>query len=166
MRAMSFSRKQDIDAVFTAAGTALCVIEFTPDGLILDANDHFLRAMDCERGEIKDRHHSMFLNDATGTGGDYAAFWHKLLLGERMESRRSPYLTKGGRMVWFHGAYIPVFDRHGRVCKVVKVAADVTAEHLHILEAEILAGGIDPLPGQGWAPIPTGAAPIGVTQVA
>ncbi|MFV3130834.1 PAS domain-containing protein [Niveispirillum sp. KHB5.9] len=164
---MSFSRKQDVDAVFAAMGKALCVIEFTPDGLVLDANDNFLRAVDYEQVEIKDRHHSMFMNDAIWTGADYASFWHMLLLGERMEARRSPYLAKDGRMVWFHGSYTPVFDRHGRVCKVVKVAADVTAEHLRDLEAEILTGGIDPSRLGAPVPIiPVMAAAAGITMVA
>lgn len=142
---MLSSRKQDIDAIFAAISRALCVVEFTPDGLILDANDHFLTAMGYARGEIIGRHHSMFMNDATASGDDYAGFWHRLRRGEPKTARRAPYLARAGRMVWFHGSYIPVLDRLGRVCRIVKVAADVTAEHLRDLETEILSGVFDPV---------------------
>lgn len=122
-------------------GKALCVVAFTPDGIILDANDHFLRAVDYDITEIQDRHHSMFMSDATGLDKDYAAFWHRLVTGERIGARRAPYLTKADRLVWFYGSYCPVLDYHGRVCKVVKVAADVTAEHMRNLEADLPSGG-------------------------
>ncbi|MBP7340468.1 methyl-accepting chemotaxis protein, partial [Niveispirillum sp.] len=45
-------------------------------------------------------------------------------------------LAKGGREVWIQGSYNPVLDKRGHVVKVVKIATDVTAEHLHSLEMQ------------------------------
>ena len=117
----------DNAAKAAAISRAQAVIEFTPDGTILKANENFLAVMGYRAEEIVGRHHRLFVDDATGRSPEYAAFWQKLAAGTPVtaEGRR---IAKGGRVVWIEGSYNPILDEDGRVTKVVKFASDVTAQ--------------------------------------
>ncbi|MFV3076903.1 methyl-accepting chemotaxis protein [Niveispirillum fermenti] len=125
---MLFGGNHDAEAVLAALSKAQGIVEFTPDGVILGANPNFLKLVGYSLEEIKGRHHSMFVDEATRKSRDYADFWRALGEGRNSEVQMIRRLAKGGREIWIHGCYNPIFDRRGRVTKVVKVAADVTAE--------------------------------------
>ena len=57
---------------------------------------------------------------------EYREFWAKLGRGE-YQSAEYKRLGKGGREVWIQASYNPVFDRHDKPFKVVKLATDITA---------------------------------------
>jgi len=101
-------------------------IEFAPDGQILDANEAFLHAVGYTREEVVGRHHRMFVDAAYADSTQYRQFWEKLGRGE-FDSGQYRRLGKGGKEVWIEASYCPVLDARGRVLKVVKIAADVTA---------------------------------------
>jgi methyl-accepting chemotaxis protein len=112
-----------------AIGRSQAVIEFKPDGTILHANENFLGATGYTLGEIVNKHHSMFLDAAQAGGADYRAFWDRLRRGEFV-AEKFRRVGKGGREIWIQASYNPLLDLKGRVFKVVKFAADVTAiEH-------------------------------------
>ncbi|MDO9472806.1 MAG: PAS domain S-box protein, partial [Caulobacter sp.] len=132
------------------------VIEFTPGGEVITANENFLKTLGYRLDEIKGRHHRLFVDAAYAQGAEYAALWRKLNAGEFVADefeRRA----KDGSSVWIQASYNPVFDAGGRVVKVVKFATDVTgrvrsvdqiAEGLAQLAANKLtcriAGAVDP----------------------
>ncbi len=105
------------------------VIEFKPDGTILHANENFLGATGYSLSEIVNKHHSMFMDPAQAGSAEYRAFWERLRRGEFV-SDKFRRVGKGGREIWIQASYNPLLDLKGRVFKVVKFAADVTAiEH-------------------------------------
>ncbi|KTS36163.1 histidine kinase [Methylobacterium indicum] len=108
-----------------AALRSQAVIEFDMDGVVLDANAHFLKAMGYGLDEIVGRHHRLFVSpDQAGSPG-YAEFWANLRAG-RYASAVFQRVGKGGREVWIQATYTPVFDLDGRPSKVIKFATDVT----------------------------------------
>ena len=123
-----------------AIGRSTAIIEFAPDGAILDANDTFLSAMGYERAEIVGKHHSLFVEPAEAQSQDYAAFWQSLRAG-RSQSRAFKRLAKGGRAVWIQASYNPVLDKRGRPVRVIKFASDITEQkHLNLdLSGQIAA---------------------------
>lgn len=121
--------------VLDALSRSLAIIEFSPKGDILTANENFCHAMGYALAEIRGRHHSLFVDPEEVKGSGYAAFWQKLAHGE-FDAREYRRLGKGGREVWIQASYNPVKDRSGRVIKVVKVAADITADKLRALDFE------------------------------
>lgn len=133
---MIFGNNHDADSILTAIGRAQAMIEFTPDGVILNANDKFLAVMGYSLNEIKGKHHSIFVDGATRESRDYAEFWNTLRSGKAGTVQMIRRLAKGGREVWIQGSYNPVLDKRGHVVKVVKIATDVTAEHLRSLEMQ------------------------------
>ncbi len=108
-----------------AISKSQAVIEFTPTGEILVANDNFCSALGYRLDEIQGRHHRLFVDPAVAQSADYASFWERLARGEYQaaEYRR---LGKGGREVWIQATYNPIFDLNGKVFKVVKYATDIT----------------------------------------
>lgn len=105
------------------------MIEFRLDGTIVHANDNFLRAMGYTLDEIRGRHHSIFVDEATRLSSEYRDFWARLNRGE-FDAAQYCRLGKGGRPVWIQATYNPVLDDSGRPVKVVKLATDVTDEVL------------------------------------
>ncbi|CAL74008.1 Putative Methyl-accepting chemotaxis protein with multiple PAS domains [Bradyrhizobium sp. ORS 278] len=112
-----------------AIGRVQAVIEFNLDGTIIDANDQFLGAMGYTLGEIKGRHHSMFVLPHERDSVAYKEFWASL---NRGEPRSGEYKRcgKDNREVWILASYNPILDDTGRPFKVVKYASDVTQQKL------------------------------------
>ncbi len=125
------SIKSDVTAVMEAndmtktISQVQAVIEFSPDGTIRHANDHFLGAMGYGLDEIVGKHHSMFMPDGEADKPEYAEHWRILQLGKfhAGEFRRK---AKDGSDVWILASYSPVFGPNGEVIKVIKFASDIT----------------------------------------
>ncbi|MGQ3049872.1 MAG: methyl-accepting chemotaxis protein [Niveispirillum sp.] len=133
---MLFGNNSDADAIISALSKAQGMIEFSPTGEILNANDNFLKVMGYRLDEIKGRHHSIFVDETTRNSRDYAQLWQSLREGKPGQVQMIRRLAKGGREVWIHGSYNPVFDRRGHVCKVVKLASDVTVDRQRALDVQ------------------------------
>ena len=118
-----------------ALGRSLAIIEFSPSGTILLANENFCQAMGYTLSEIQGKHHSMFIAPSEAVGADYVAFWERLGRGE-FDVREYKRIAKGGREVWIQASYNPVKTAKGLVEKVVKVATVITAEKLRNAEFE------------------------------
>ncbi|MCJ2085834.1 PAS domain S-box protein [Methylobacterium sp. E-005] len=120
-------RALDSDGQIAALHRSQAVIAFDPTGTILDANQNFLDAVGYRLDEIQGRHHSLFVDAAEQQGAAYRGFWDRLGRGEFFagEFRR---IAKEGREVWIQASYNPIKDVDGSVLKVVKFAADITAQ--------------------------------------
>ncbi|MCA1490859.1 PAS domain-containing methyl-accepting chemotaxis protein [Ensifer sp. NBAIM29] len=109
-----------------ALSRAQAVIEFTPNGEILTANENFLSTLGYQLSEIQGRHHSMFCDSVYTKSEDYHRFWQRLSGGEFVADEFTR-IGKGGTRVYIQASYNPIFDMSGKVFKVVKFATDVTA---------------------------------------
>ncbi|MBL0372021.1 PAS domain-containing methyl-accepting chemotaxis protein [Rhizobium sp. KVB221] len=108
-----------------AISRSQAVIEFTPAGIILNANDNFCGALGYGRDEIVGKHHSMFCDRDYVKTEDYRIFWQRLANGEFFSNEYVRF-SKTGAAVWIQAAYNPIFDDAGKVTKVVKFATDVS----------------------------------------
>ncbi|PWR22647.1 methyl-accepting chemotaxis protein [Zavarzinia aquatilis] len=122
-------------AIEAALGRSLAVIEFDPEGMILDANENFLAVMGYRIEDIRGQHHSIFVPPADRTSAAYLAFWAKLRRGEH-DSGQYKRLAKGDREVWIQATYNPILDASGRPVRVMKFATDITAEKLRTANFE------------------------------
>nr|WP_272871187.1 PAS domain-containing methyl-accepting chemotaxis protein [Agrobacterium tumefaciens] len=124
-----------------ALSRAQAIIEFTPTGDVLTANENFLSALGYSLSEIQGKHHSMFCEPSYTASPDYRNFW-KMLAGGDLMADEFMRLGKGGRKVFIQASYNPIFDMNGRVFKVVKFATDVTTR---VENVEQLAGCLNSL---------------------
>lgn len=127
-----------------ALSRSQAIIEFNPDGEILDANQNFLDTLGYSLSEVVGRHHSMFCDPSYVKSEAYRHFWADLNAG-KFVSDEFKRLGKGGREVWIQASYNPIFDHAGRVFRVVKFATDVTSRVKAVetlgVSLKALAGG-------------------------
>ena len=124
-------RIQDQERIHHAYDKAIqrsqAIIEFTPEGIILTANNNFCAAVGYDLSEIQGQHHRMFVDKNYSESTEYKDFWRKLAAGEFFQAEYQRF-GKGGKEIWIQASYNPIFDDEGRVLKVVKYATDITAQ--------------------------------------
>ncbi len=124
------------NAMFTALHKSLAVIEFTPQGEIINANDNFLQTVGYTAEQVIGRHHKMFCEDDFYRINPH--FWDELAKG-RFHSGRFQRRDAKGRRVWLEATYNPIFDDNGKVSKVIKFASDITQRVVAAEEASAAA---------------------------
>ncbi|MBP2155855.1 methyl-accepting chemotaxis protein [Erwinia rhapontici] len=111
------------EAVITALDLSMAVIEFTPDGQILTANSNFLTHMGFNLSDIVGQHHRIFCYE--NFYRENPDFWKKIGKGQHFVGRFERK-TASGERIWLEASYNPVYDADGHVCKVIKIASDIT----------------------------------------
>lgn len=122
---------------YDALNQSHCIVVFSTEGIILDANENFLKTMGYSFHEIMSQHHSLFVSDDFKKSQEYAIFWKRLRDGEFFNARVER-VHKKGDLVHFEASYNPVRDDSGNVYKVVKFAliSSKSTNHVpHELEA-------------------------------
>jgi methyl-accepting chemotaxis protein len=122
-----------------AIGKSQAVIEFSMDGIVLDANENFLKTLGYSLAEIKGKHHSMFVQPEEHQSDAYRVFWASLNRGE-FQSAEYKRIGKGGKEVWILASYNPIRDLNGKPYKVVKYATDTTAQVVARMKSESVRG--------------------------
>ena len=117
----------EADGKFTAMDRAQGIIEFNLDGTIITANKNFRDTVGYRLDELVGQHHRMFCEPEYAASEDYKRLWQKLAAGEYIADQFKR-LARDGREIWLQASYNPIFDPHGRACKVVKFATDITAD--------------------------------------
>ncbi|RKJ87790.1 PAS domain S-box protein [Aeromonas veronii] len=110
-------------AVVTALGRSLAVIEFTPGGEVIAANGNFLHTMGYTLAQVQGKHHRIFCDDQFYR--DQPHFWDELGRGQ-FKSGLFCRQNSHGSKVWLEATYNPILDDNRRVVKVIKFASDIT----------------------------------------
>ncbi|MFK8015950.1 MAG: PAS domain S-box protein [Gammaproteobacteria bacterium] len=131
----------DFEAKMSAIDRLQAVIEFDPQGHVIQVNDNFLTSFGYSREELIGRHHRMFCVEEYGKSEAYTTFWKQLGAGESFAGQFER-VAKDGSQVWIQGNYNPVLGPSGDVIKVVKFANDTTKEVLAQKELRDNVNGI------------------------
>lgn len=146
----TISQSRQHDDMLTALHRSQAVIEFSLDGIILDANDNFLKGMGYSKSQILGKHHRIFCTSAETESPAYQQFWRTLTSG-KFFSGRVHRVDSRGHDIWLEATYNPVHDEHGELYKVVKFASVVTDQvkrEQAISEASEVAYSISQQTGQ------------------
>ncbi len=123
---MALSLRNSWKEVVDSFSRSQAMIEFTPQGKIITANENFLSAMGYKLNEIQGQHHNLFVDKDYANSQDYKEFWADLEAGN-YKSEEFLRFDKKGNEVWIQASYNPVLNSSGKVMKVVKIATDITA---------------------------------------
>ena len=115
------------DFIIDSLRQSLAIIEFDPQGGILSASDHFLKAMGYELSDIQGLHHRIFCDLDYVESHEYKQFWPSLAQGRMMSGTFERY-DKVGDLVVIEATYFPIIDGTGKVERVMKIANDVTKQ--------------------------------------
>ncbi|MNM64639.1 Biofilm dispersion protein BdlA [compost metagenome] len=138
-RTIETSREHE--SLIKALMRSTAVIEFNLDGLVLTANDRFLRTVGYSLEQIRGKHHRLFCDPEEANSPGYKAFWDNLRRGEYVADRFKR-IDAHGRVIWLEASYNPIFDAHDVLYKVVKFATVITDQvnqELAIAEAADIA---------------------------
>ena len=113
-----------LENIQLALARSLAIIEFTPDGSILTANDNFLSAVGYQRDEILGKHHRIFCDNEFYQAHPH--FWNELSNGEFKQDLYKRF-DKHGKILWLEATYNPIYDKSGKIFKIIKFASDVTS---------------------------------------
>ena len=122
-RTISESRQQE--DMLAALDRSQAVIEFSLDGIILGANENFLRGMGYSKSQILGKHHRIFCTKTEVESSDYQDFWSTLASG-KFFSGRVRRIDSRGHDIWLEATYNPIRDDQGELYKVVKFASVIT----------------------------------------
>lgn len=128
-------KETESSALVAVVNQALATIEFSPDGIVQQANDNFLKLMGYKMEEIQGTHHRIFVLSEDSTSPDYQLFWEQLR-GGLIQSREFRRITKAGEVVWIRASYMPMYDANGKVIRIMKLAQDITEQMLLKHQAE------------------------------
>ena len=131
----------ETQAKLAAISRCMAMIEFAPDGTILDANAQFCQAMGYSIEELRGKHPRLFCDPGYAKSAEYQLLWHELGQGKAI-SGTFERIDKAGREVWLEASYMPVLDEQQQVTSVIKVAADISQRIKDEHESESLLKAI------------------------
>lgn len=108
--------------LFNVISETQAIIRFDVHGHVQWANDIFCQAMGYKINEIKDKHHSIFVEKVYSTSNDYKLFWKKLASGE-FHCAAFDRVRKDGTRIRLQATYSPIIESNGQVSGVIKVAS-------------------------------------------
>lgn len=112
------------------------VIEFDLEGNIVFANDMFIEIMGyTSLGEIKGKHHSIFIDNEYAKSKKYSIFWKKLKDGI-LFSGEIVRIRKDGSLIHLQATYNPIIGVDDKIYSIMKIATDVTNSHEQKKEIE------------------------------
>jgi len=130
-----------IQGYVAAIDRAQAIVEYDVDGTIMRVNENFCTLTGYKKGDLIGAHHSTLWPKLQDKPEPYQTFWEELRKGHGVEGEYQRVGRKGNQ-IWLRAAFNPIFDRAGKVVRIVEYAMDVTATKLQAAES---AGKIDAL---------------------
>ncbi|HIF5343545.1 TPA: methyl-accepting chemotaxis protein [Yersinia enterocolitica] len=118
-------QSQEHQSLLAALNRSMGMITFTPQGIILDANDNLLNVIGYSLADIRHKSHHILCTPEFAHSDEYRLHWQRLARGEFIVGRFERMNSRGQR-VWLEASYNPIMDKEGQVLKVVKIAQDIT----------------------------------------
>lgn len=129
-------------SLLDALDRSMATIEFDTNGVVLSANDNFLKTMRYRAEDVVGKEHKQFCPHVYARSAEYGQLWSRLRAGEFV-SATFLRITGEGQQVWLEASYNPIKDATGKVIKVVKYAIDVTAKVQADSEAKSKLSALD-----------------------
>lgn len=130
------------NGLLEAINRSMAVIEFDLNGVVLTANDNFLKTMGYRAEQVIGQPHRLFCTPEFGRSAQYSELWSRLKNGQ-FQSGTFERINSQGQPIWLEANYNPIKDASGRVVKVVKFAMDVTSKVQQESEANAKLQAID-----------------------
>ncbi|RBL70426.1 methyl-accepting chemotaxis protein [Pseudomonas sp. MWU13-2625] len=130
------------NGLLEAINRSMAVIEFDLDGVVLKANDNFLKTMGYRAEQVIGQPHRLFCTPEFGRSAQYTELWSRLKNGQ-FQSGTFERVDSKGQPIWLEANYNPIKDASGRVVKVVKFAMNVTTKVQQESEANAKLQAID-----------------------
>jgi PAS domain S-box-containing protein len=118
-------KEREISDVIEAINASSAVLEFCPEGKIINANDNFINIFKCTRESILTQHHDIFVANAQINNKNHEKFWLDLKQGKSKSGEFIRYRHDGSH-VWVQATYSPILDDNGVPYKIMMIMTDIT----------------------------------------
>ncbi len=121
--------KEEMEALITAIDATMLKAEYTPDGILLTANERHQKVMGYKLEDMKGKSILEFIPEEGRE--EFKAVWEDVKKGNprQIVVRRKNMTT--GEEIWLINQYTPVFDKDGNVRKILYLAIDITDRHFN-----------------------------------
>lgn len=120
-------------AINNAINKHYAVISFKSDGIIIDANEKFLKLFGYEIEEIRNKHHRIFCDSKYVNSTEYRKFWSNLSNGN-VQTEQFKRIKKDGTSIFIQASYQPLINEQGEIFEILKFAQDITNKKLESLD--------------------------------
>ncbi len=126
-------REMKLDERMRAINLTQMMIEYAPDGTVIDVNEKFATAFGVSEQEVTGQKLStLHANDAKQSDA-HRKMWDRVINGES-ETGEFRHRNQSDEDIWLYGAYSPIFDPKQNVSSVILFASDITKQKLSGLE--------------------------------
>jgi PAS domain S-box-containing protein len=115
----------DFQKQFDAIDRSMLVVEFSPEGEIIRANENFLQLAKYEDDELTGKHQSVFLAETYVNSKEYRQLWYHLRNNE-FEEAEYECIAKDGSIFWIRANYYAIGEGKNR--QITSLAYDITTE--------------------------------------
>lgn len=129
----SEKRELELDGRMSAIDNAQLMVEYQPNGTIIEANKSFLEATGYASDDIIGAKHSIFCLPSKSEDDTEERLWEKLRAG-RSQSGSYRRKVASGADIWLRSTYSPIRDRHGNISSVIQFSSDITKTERQHLE--------------------------------
>lgn len=125
MAEVTLDESQTMQTFYKAFNGTQSIVEFSPEGTIINANDVFLKTIGYTLEELKGKHFKIICEPEYANGQHYKEFWDKLSQGTS-HCGENRLISKAGKDVWLYSSCSPVIDKNGAIEKIIKFATDIS----------------------------------------
>lgn len=122
----------EVNSRLEAISRSTAVVEMTPDGNIVQANQQACQMLRMTEESLIGCHYPSLIVPSDhleqASEAPFAQQWQRLLQGESMAGQYASAL-KDGSMVWMQASFNPIVDIDGNVTRVIQYATEITAQH-------------------------------------
>jgi len=115
----------DFKQKMMAISKSTVMITVNMDGIIIEANEEFVKLLGYRIQEIMGRHHHLLLPDENRN--NFNLSWGNLLKGQFVRGIY-PYQHKNKKTVWVNATYNPITDASGKITKILIFAQNITRQ--------------------------------------
>lgn len=126
-------REMKLDERMRAINLTQMMIEYAPDGTVVDVNEKFTTAFGVSKQEVIGQKVSTLYSNGTNESDTYRKMWDRVINGNS-ETGEFRHRNQHDSDIWLMGAYSPIFDPKQNVASVILFASDITNQKLSRLE--------------------------------
>ncbi|MDX8351412.1 PAS domain-containing methyl-accepting chemotaxis protein [Cognatiyoonia sp. IB215182] len=122
-------REMKLDERMRAINLTQMMVEYAPDGTVIDLNDKFAASFGLTEHEVKGQKlNTLYARDTKESEG-HRKMWERVTSGES-QTGDFRHRDNNGKDIWLHGAYSPILDPKQTVSSIIFFGSDITDDKL------------------------------------
>lgn len=118
----SQQREVEMTGLIGAVNNTMLTLEFTPKGVLLDANERYLKTMNFDKAELQ----GVNIMEINPQASKELELMLQTVASGKYYEKETMRTTKKGDVKWLWATYTPYYDSEGKIVKILYLAMDIT----------------------------------------